>query len=198
MKTVKAILFWAASVTWGILMTIPGFFMFIILLCCGKKPRVHKYAVFFEVGDNWGGVCLGPFFAVSRALGKSGKEHEFGHSLQNIMFGPLFPFVCGIPSLLRCGLSNLWGSGLKAYFYLVGFGVFSCVSFIACSALVVTFYTMWAWVCLVVSGYLTTLTIFLCAQYRLFTVDGVIYDAFWVEGTATRLGKKFSGSCTQS
>lgn len=27
--------------------------------------------------------------------------HEYGHSIQNIIFGPLFPFVIGIPSALR-------------------------------------------------------------------------------------------------
>ena len=34
------------------------------------------------------------------------EAHEFGHSLQNLIFGPLFPFIVAIPSVIRCQYQN--------------------------------------------------------------------------------------------
>ena len=83
------------------------------------KGKVHKngFSYIVEVGGNWGGLDLG---AVSRCGGYTTKcpdenwfqhtrRHEFGHSLQNIIWGPLFPFVIAIPSAIRYHYQN-WRS----------------------------------------------------------------------------------------
>jgi hypothetical protein len=60
----------------------------------------------FEFGECWGGLCLGPFQFVNKYATNKIKDHEYGHSIQNILFGPLFLFIVGIPSLVRCYLYN--------------------------------------------------------------------------------------------
>ena len=37
----------------------------------------------------------------ANAKGTRTRPHEFGHSLQNCLWGPLFPFVIAIPSATR-------------------------------------------------------------------------------------------------
>jgi len=80
------------------------------------KGKVHKngYSYIVEIGGNWGGLDLG---AVSLCGGyttecpdetwfQHTRRHEFGHSLQNLIWGPLFPFVIAIPSAIRYQYQN--------------------------------------------------------------------------------------------
>ena len=80
------------------------------------KGKVHKngFTVIIEVGGNWGGVNLG---CISLCGGyttvcpdenwfQHTRRHEFGHSLQNLIFGPLFPFLVAIPSAIRYHYQN--------------------------------------------------------------------------------------------
>ena len=101
MKTFKAILFWLASCTWGILMTLFGAIVALALLISGHKPKTFHYLVYFEVGNGWGGFEAGPFFVANKGVGLYLKQHEAGHGLQNIMLGPLMPFLVSIPSAIR-------------------------------------------------------------------------------------------------
>ena len=64
MKTVKAIMFWLLSLTWGALMTLCGGVVALALLVTGHKPKRFHYLIYFEVGSGWGGFELGAFFVV--------------------------------------------------------------------------------------------------------------------------------------
>ena len=114
-KTLFAILFWLLSLTWGLLMTLIGLLVtaFVIVFLKGK---VHKngYSYIVEIGGDWGGLNLG---AVSLCGGytttcpnekwfQHTRRHEFGHSLQNCILGPLFPFLVSIPSAIRYHYQN--------------------------------------------------------------------------------------------
>ena len=101
MKTVKAILFWLVSWTWGLPMTLFGLLCAIAMLITGHKPHLFHYFVYFEVGHAWGGFEAGCFFFVQKGAGISIKQHEAGHGLQNIMLGVFMPFVISIPSMVR-------------------------------------------------------------------------------------------------
>ena len=118
MKTLLKIGYWILQLTWGIIMTFIGLVVtgFCILFLKGK---VHKngFSYIVEIGGNWGGLDLG---AVSLCGGYTTKcpdenwfqhtrRHEFGHSFQNIIWGPLFPFVIAIPSAIRYHYQN-WRS----------------------------------------------------------------------------------------
>ena len=117
-KVLLAIGYWFLSLTWGLLMTVIGLLVtaFIIVFLRGK---VHKngFSYIVEIGGNWGGVNLG----VASLCGgytatcpneewfQHTRRHEFGHGLQNCVFGPLFPFLVAIPSAVRYHYQN-WRS----------------------------------------------------------------------------------------
>jgi len=82
-------------------MTLIGAVAALVLLATGHKPKTFHGLVYFEVGRGWGGVELGAFFVVNKGAGASIKRHESGHGVQNIILGPLMPFVICIPSAAR-------------------------------------------------------------------------------------------------
>lgn len=112
-KILLGIGYWIVQFTWGSLMTLIGLFTtaFCLLFLKGKAHR-NGFGVITEVGGNWGGLELGAFALCGRYSQKEGpcynphwfehtRRHEFGHSIQNMIFGPLFPFVVGLPSAIR-------------------------------------------------------------------------------------------------
>lgn len=100
-KKLKKFIYYFLSLTWGSLMTTVGCFVAVALLITGHKPKKHAGCFYFEVGESWGGFELGLFFVCSRTSGKSTKDHEFGHNIQNCILGPLMPFIVSIPSAIR-------------------------------------------------------------------------------------------------
>ena len=83
-------------------MNLIGIFGCIAMLIMGEKPKRFGTCVYFTHGRRWGGVCLGGFFFVSEDSNTLyTKAHESGHAIQNMILGPLFPFVVGIPSMIR-------------------------------------------------------------------------------------------------
>jgi len=103
-------IYWALQVTWGIIMNIAGLFTYLFLITFMKnKIKIHKngYSVIIEVGGNWGGVNLGALSLCGDYSKTNGywfehtRRHEFGHSIQNIIFGPLHLFIVAIPSFIR-------------------------------------------------------------------------------------------------
>lgn len=115
MKTFNIIVYWFLQLTWGSLMTILGFF--VVLFCkifC--KGVIHKNGctIICEVGGNWGGLEFGAFALCGGYTTKCPdkkwfeytRRHEFGHSIQNIIFGPFTLFVVWIPSAIRYNYRN--------------------------------------------------------------------------------------------
>ena len=100
-KIAIAAAYWLLSCTWGLLSTVVGAFMAIGALCLGGKPERNGPSAIIRIGKGWGGVSIGAFALCSEDAGEYTKKHEFGHSLQNCIMGPLWPFVVGIPSAIR-------------------------------------------------------------------------------------------------
>lgn len=101
MTAVKKLLFWCLSLTWGAVMTLVGGITAVILIAFKNRPHTYNGLVYFELGQHWGGINLGPFFIISRGASDAVKAHEAGHGVQNIILGPFMPIVIGIPSLIR-------------------------------------------------------------------------------------------------
>lgn len=97
----KKILYYTLSCTWGVIMTLIGAIVTLFLFCIGYKVHRHGGCFYTEIGESWGGLELGLFFLCNKGASKHIKDHEFGHSLQNCIWGPLFPFVIAIPSAIR-------------------------------------------------------------------------------------------------
>ena len=116
-KILLGIAYWLVQLTWGIIMNIAGIFATIFCLIFLKgKIHINAYGFITEVKNNWGGVSLGAFALCGR-YGQVNSPcydpdwyyhtrcHEFGHSIQNMIFGPLFIFIVAIPSAIRYWLA---------------------------------------------------------------------------------------------
>lgn len=98
---IQKFIFYALSFTWGIIMTLAGLLVAGVLLLFGIKPKKHAWVYYFEVGENWGGFNLGIITITSKTPSVKTLNHEFGHAIQNCMWGPFMPFVISIPSAVR-------------------------------------------------------------------------------------------------
>lgn len=112
-KILLGILYWCIQLTWGALMTYPGLLVsaFCILFLHGR-PHKNGFSYIVEVGGNWGGIELGAV-ALCGSYASLDRDcydlvwfeetrcHEFGHTIQQLIFGPLQLFIVGIPSAIR-------------------------------------------------------------------------------------------------
>ena len=93
-------LYYLMSFTWGIFMNLVGFIVYIFLFPFSKKKYTYHGRFVLEIGRGWGGVTFGNFIMISVGDDEV-LPHELGHSIQNAFLGPLFPFLVGIPSVVR-------------------------------------------------------------------------------------------------
>lgn len=101
-------LYYLLNWTWGIL---PNFVaLFIILFnIVFKHKRLHRHILgyYMEIGKrNWGGLNMGMFSFISPYAGLHTKNHEEGHGIQGIIFGPLMIPLIQIPSIIRYHYRN--------------------------------------------------------------------------------------------
>lgn len=96
----KKFLYWGISLTWGCLMTFIGLLVALALLVTGHKPYKFGYTFYFKVGKNWGGLTLGAVVIVAGDSSLSVLFHEYGHTVQNLIFGPFELFI-GVASAAR-------------------------------------------------------------------------------------------------
>lgn len=193
MKTLKTIGFWFIQCTWGIIMTLIGAIATFALILAGKKPKHIGPVVYTEVGQGWGGVTLGGFFFCSEGSSDSLKLHESGHTIQNLIWGPLFPFIIGIPSATRAMLRNYKTHLTKSLFNLVylvtmlvvttGFAILFGPVIDGFKWLTIVFEVLRLYFLLVSIW----LSVFEIPKYDNGYVD---YDAIWFEGQATKWGEK--------
>lgn len=104
-------LYYILALTWGGLLTYSGFIVLFILFIYKKinnDCEINKYNGILQVkiNDYWGGCSLGLIYLRDFESSDSINEHEFGHTFQNCLLGPLFIFLIAIPSVIR-----YWFSG---------------------------------------------------------------------------------------
>ncbi len=97
----KIFMFYFLSFTWGLPFTLVGLIVALVLRVLGHRSKKFVLVRFFEIGKSWGGLNLGLFFITSQNSTFNLRCHEFGHAIQNCMFGPLTPFIICIPSVIR-------------------------------------------------------------------------------------------------
>ena len=192
MKIIQTIIFYILSFTWGIIMSSIGAIISVILLICGQKPKLFHGRIYFAIGKNWGGVNFGPFFFVDSTPTLHTKQHECGHGIQNIILGPLMPFIVCIPSAMRYWLYRTADKNDTEAF---------------CSfALVILLLAVLAFVLAVSLGNIIAsfATGFLSLYIGILFIWSVFheepkfearpfpkYDSIWFEGMATKLGEKY-------
>lgn len=195
-KFLSYFVYWLIQCTWGLPMTLIGAIIALGLLISGHKPKHLGPTVYFEVGENWGGVELGGFFLCDKHSPLETKYHECGHSLQNMIWGPLMPFVVCLPSAARYWLFN-FNSPLARAIY---------VSLLLLAGIVVS--TSGAVIFALIGGFKTIVILF--EVLRMYFISLTIwlnvfqlpqfyknnypdYDKVWFEGQATEWGTQIYG-----
>jgi len=91
--------------TWGAIMSVIGLVAAGIMRVFGRakaKRFAGGWTFYQEVGECWGGVSLGGnFFKDKNCTGEETCEHEFGHTFQNALLGPLAIVLAFVPSFVR-------------------------------------------------------------------------------------------------
>lgn len=93
-------LYYLLQFTWGLPMNIVGAIAALVLVCCKKKAHRYGWNYCFELPVNFG-LELGIFFIAPIRGSKHTKDHEHGHAIQNIYFGPFCVGMVSIPSATR-------------------------------------------------------------------------------------------------
>lgn len=100
----RYILFYLIQFTWGLLQNILGLCMLIKYRKL-KHEFYHGSIITYHNGE-WGGISLGMFIFINEKRDpewlRSTRIHEYGHTVQSLILGPLFIFVIGIPSFIWC------------------------------------------------------------------------------------------------
>lgn len=99
-KTVFFITYWLIQLSWGILQSIIGFAVF---LWCLRDPHFIYHGAIATRWHYGGGVSLG-LFIFYQGDDERMLKHEYGHTVQSAILGPLYLAVIGLPSALWCNL----------------------------------------------------------------------------------------------
>lgn len=189
MKVLSYICFYLIQWTWGALMNIVGGVTALVMLITGHKPYAFGPYVYFRTKWNFGGVNLGMFFIIGDRC-DSCAPHEMGHGIQNMMFGPLMPFIVCLPSAYRYWLRTYYGEYERNTFAWV-VAVIAITVTVAITILGIIFATWLAIVGACLLGYVLGLhcwsLFFELPRYEFGFPD---YDSVWIEGYATKCGEK--------
>jgi len=107
MKTLKTALFYFVQFTWGLLPNIAGFLYYLVLRRKYETGRYRHAFVVYIPKENFGGMSMGVFILIGTKLQPDVYHdiliHEYGHTIQVLILGPLAAILSGLPS-------SLWGN----------------------------------------------------------------------------------------
>lgn len=90
---------------WGMPQTLLGAVLFLLTLKYNKSSRNGNVITYWKSGYS---ASLGIFVFIARDLPLEERErlfvHEFGHSVQSLIFGPLYLPLMALPSMIWCML----------------------------------------------------------------------------------------------
>lgn len=104
-KIIKNTLFTLVTITWGLPLVVIGVFYLLYSIIFRRIIKVRYINGRFALTtlDDIGGVSFGLFYFVGDFDSLDIHYHEIGHTVQNLLWGPLFIFVIGLPSIVRAG-----------------------------------------------------------------------------------------------
>ena len=110
----KKALFYLVQWTWGIVQNLIGLSLFLFLI--GRRHRLFHGAVVttWKLGSS---LSLGMFVFTASPYDLRLVRHEYGHSIQSLILGPLWPLVIGLPSLVWCGCFGKWRDRHRVSYY---------------------------------------------------------------------------------
>ena len=98
----KRLFYIVLQILWGFPQTLLGFAVFLRLR---KLPHYRYHGAVVTEWKRSSGVSLGLFvFIPEGSFGKDFIVHEYGHTIQSLLLGPIYLLVVGVPSVLWCNL----------------------------------------------------------------------------------------------
>ena len=108
----KMFLFYIVQFTWGLPQNLVGLVLYMLMYKKGKHERFYgSFVTYINTSKPFGGVSFGIFIFIN-----SDKDddwirdtliHEYGHTIQSLILGPLWFFVIALPSVVWCNLPTL-------------------------------------------------------------------------------------------
>lgn len=86
--------------SWGIIQTLIGGLVYLIIR---HKSECFNYlgaTVCKFGGEYWGNITLGKFIFTSGIIDSCKIKHEYGHSVQSLIFGPFYLLLISIPAII--------------------------------------------------------------------------------------------------
>ena len=107
----KKFLFYLIQFTWALPQNLVGGVAYLILSRKYKHERFHRSFITYISKKNFGGVSIGIFIFINPDKNEKWlhdtRIHEYGHTIQSLVLGPLFVFVVALPSVIWCGSKRL-------------------------------------------------------------------------------------------
>lgn len=109
MKILKSALFYLWQFTYALPQNLIGLVMLAIYKSKGAESEwYHNALITYIDKKNFGGVSLGIFIFINKS--RTGDKlhdiriHEYGHTVQSLILGPLWLFIIAIPSMIWCNV----------------------------------------------------------------------------------------------
>jgi hypothetical protein len=101
--------------TWGVIQNFLGAIVYAICVTAKGHPSYpYKGAIVTYVKGFGGGISLGSFIFIGTNVTMEDApksflvNHEYGHSLQSAILGPLYLLVIGLPSIIWANFFGDW------------------------------------------------------------------------------------------
>lgn len=107
-NTLKKVLFYLIQWTWGLPVNLIGGIIFLFCTKIKKRRWQHfGYAYIVYLPWNSGGLSLGLFIFMkdnhkNKVWTYNTRIHEYGHTWQCLILGPLYYIVIAVPSAIWC------------------------------------------------------------------------------------------------
>lgn len=127
----RRLLYLLLQCSWGLLQTLAGAAVFLVYR---KRPRFRFHGAVVTVWPLCSSLSLGAFIFVTdkpprdrsgqipdREISRRMLVHEYGHTVQSLILGPLYLPVVGLPSLLWAQLpacQRRWRGNLSYFSFL--------------------------------------------------------------------------------
>lgn len=117
-------LFYLDQFTWGLSVNLIGAIVFLIfkLQGCRSEKFCNAFIVYID-NKNFGGLSLGLFIFMNGKDQQPWKHdtriHEYGHTIQCLLLGPLYWIVIALPSAVWCNFfANYRKKNNVSYYWL--------------------------------------------------------------------------------